>query len=85
MSIYTFVVDFGTGPHPAISRNTDILGGTLQAVRFSDALAELESVTEQRDELLEVAIEVASNSILSGMHVGEMAQKAIENVTGAQP
>ena len=51
MSIYTFVVDFGEN-FPLITKHTNILGGTLNAVQFSDALAELERVTKQRDELM---------------------------------
>ena len=53
MSIYTFVVDFGEGANPLISKHTNILGGKLNAVQFSDALAELELVKDQRDDLLE--------------------------------
>jgi hypothetical protein len=88
MSIYTFSVDFGTGPHPAISKHTDILGGTLQAVQFSDALAELETVTEQRDDLLEalrrsvIALAFAAETSPAMRDDYEAVSAAIAKATG---
>ena len=87
MSIYTFVVDFGAGANPLISKHTDILGGTLNAVQFSDALAELERVKKERDELLEALDQLVSARELPGDHCEidqalPAARAAIAKATG---
>ncbi|EPG7298495.1 TPA: hypothetical protein ACXPD2_000161 [Klebsiella pneumoniae] len=42
MSFVTFVVEFEDGREPAVHSGMDILGGSLTAVAWRDALAECE-------------------------------------------
>ena len=82
MSTHTFAVDFGESFGPLFDKHTKILGGKLVAVQFNDALAELQRVKEQRDELLEVARMVEDNIVLSESYVGLAASAAIAKATG---
>ena len=51
MSKITFVVEFEDGNEPAVSANTEILGGKVVAVQFNDALAEMAEMQEYIDGL----------------------------------
>lgn len=82
MSIFTFVVEFGDGPLPTVGRDTEILGGKLCAVRFDDALAELERATEQRDELLVALRVLLAHATYGDPSALELADKAIANAAG---
>lgn len=53
MSKHTVVLSFEDGKEPTYHAGMQVLGGSVGAVQFSDALEEMQLIEEQRDELLE--------------------------------
>jgi len=79
MAIHTIAVDF-EGDGPSYKKGMKILGGTINAVQFNDALVELQNIKDLLDDVAmspDVMFTIASNDM-------ELAER-VTNVTGIQP
>lgn len=89
MSKHTVVLSFEDGKEPTYHAGMQVLGGSVGAVQFSDALEEMQLLEEQRDELLEAlegVTEMAADMIQSmgfaGLALIEAARAALAKARG---
>lgn len=74
MGKVTFVVEFKDGEEPAVNGGTEILGGRLSAVLWSDYREDYFS-PEQRDIVIEALSEVTKDEVDADCH-DEIINKA---------
>ena len=76
MSKHTVVLSFEDGKEPTYHAGMQVLGGSVDAVQFSDALEEMQLLEEQRDEMLE-ALESAQMAIMGYRHQNAITLAAL--------
>jgi hypothetical protein len=64
MTIYTYVVDHGQQA-PAITADTKVNGGKVQAVMFDDGLARLEALEELLTDIQRVSTEDKVHALIA--------------------
>jgi len=84
MSKHTIVLRFEDCEEPAYHAGMEVLGGSVEAVQFSDALDELQAIEEQRDELLEALEAMIEESDPMKLNCGEPWCRARAAITKAR-